>query len=99
MKNKPLKKPSLSSLSSPAFLPTVRLSRLLSGKNPIGKTCRCANEILKPRSLLHSKSFSLSACSTRSRQIILLSLVVSETNIPPAFPPHLRGPHPSWGFG
>lgn len=56
MKNKPLKNPSLFTPGSLVFLQTVRLSRLFTGNGSIGRTFCCADEILKSRFLLHSKS-------------------------------------------
>jgi len=56
MKNKPLKNPSLFTPGSLVFLQTVRLSRLFTGNGSIGRTFCCADEILKSRFLLRSKS-------------------------------------------
>lgn len=56
MKNKPLKNPRLFTPGSLVFLQTVRLSRLFTGNGSIGRTFRCADEILKSRFLLRSNS-------------------------------------------
>lgn len=56
MKNKPLKNPSLFTPGSLVFLQAVRLSRLFTGNGSIGRTFCCADEILKSRFLLRSKS-------------------------------------------